>query len=172
MTTYSSEILRTAAIYKLDPDLVAAVVLAESNGNAFAYRPEPRYRYLWDITRHVPFRMLSPLETADDVAPSDFPGGTPEWWAQRASWGLMQLMGAVARERGFAGSFLTELVNPLVNLGLGCHHLSDLLVWANGNTLQALAAYNGGKAGNAAMPYRNLPYANRVMDYYRSRLAT
>lgn len=38
---YSSEILTTCVTFKLDPDLIAAQVQVESNGNAWAWNPEP-----------------------------------------------------------------------------------------------------------------------------------
>lgn len=69
-----------------------------------------------------------------------------EWWGQQASWGLMQMMGAVARERGFTGAFLNELHDPVLNIEIGCRHLAYYakrylasLDWPG-----VLRAYNGG----------------------------
>lgn len=167
----SPEILRdireAAALHGLDPRVVAALVTVESSGNPFAWNPEPRYRYLWDVRQRRPFRPLTASENADEVPPADFPfiagDRDQEWWAQQASWGLMQVMGAVARELGFRGPYLTELVQPRTNLGLGCRHLANLLAWAEGDLVQALAAYNGGKAGNTTEPFRNESYASKVL---------
>jgi soluble lytic murein transglycosylase-like protein len=129
----------------------AAIVRVESNGDVFAYRPEPRYRYFWDVARNRPFRAVSPDEVGSKVAPADFPTLTgsreQEWWAQQASWGLMQIMGAVAREEGFTAPFLTELVDPAANLTVGCRHLRGLVQWAGGDLSKAAAGYNAGRGG-------------------------
>lgn len=167
MTSYSSEILTTAATFKLDPDLVAAQVQVESGADAWAWNPEPRYRYFWDVKNNRAFRAVTDAEIGSEVPPSDFRclAGDPdqEWWGQQASWGLLQLMGAVARENGFTGNYLTELCDPVVNLSIGCNHLSELILWAKGNVPQALAAYNGGKGGNSVAPFRNQSYADKVL---------
>jgi Transglycosylase SLT domain. len=38
----------------------------------------------------------------------------------------MQIMGAVAREYGFDGPFLTQLTDPLIGLHAGCGYLQAL----------------------------------------------
>jgi hypothetical protein len=80
------------------------------------------------------------------VPPKDFPylagDRDQEWWAQQASFGLMQLMGGLARELGFKGAYLTALCDPDLNLQIGCKHLSALLKWADGDVTKALGAYN------------------------------
>ena len=137
--------------YGLDPDLVIALCMVESSGNPYAWNPEPSYRYYWDVKRNAPFRAVSDHERAAEFPPADFPClvGDPdqEWWAQAASWGLMQVMGAVAREQGFFGPYLTELCDPRVNLCHGCTALKGHLTWAKGDVRVALAAYNAGRGG-------------------------
>lgn len=164
---FNSEILTTASTFKLDPDLIAAQVHVESGNNPWAWNPEPLYKYLWDVQKNRPFRMLMPAEVSSEIPPTDFPclagARDQEWWAQQASWGLLQIMGAVARENGFKGPYLAELCDPIVNLSIGCNHLAQLMLWAKGNTIQALAAYNGGKKGNTQTPFRNQAYADRVL---------
>jgi hypothetical protein len=134
--------------------LVAAIVQVESGGLAWAYKPEPRYHYLWNVRTAAPFRALTLPEIASEMAPADFPflagSREQEWWAQQASWGLMQIMGAAAREEGFTGLYLPELCDPIVGLRLGCKHLGALLRWANGDTWKASAAYNAGRGGWAS----------------------
>lgn len=119
-----------ADLHGLPRALVAAIVTVESAGEPWAWNPEPRYRYLWDVKRGAPFRDLAPDEIASSAPPRDFPtlAGDPdqEWWAQRASWGLMQVMGAVARERGFRGPWLPAILEVPMNLDLGCRHLAGL----------------------------------------------
>jgi len=146
------EYIREAAnLAGLEALLVEALVEQESSGNSWAHNPEPRYRYLWDVSRRKPFRGLTALEIASETPPVDFPtlagDRDQEWWNQQASWGLMQVMGAVARELGFRGPYLTELCDPRVNLPLGCEKLAQNRIWAGGDVFQALAAYNAGRGG-------------------------
>jgi len=156
--------------YHLDSKLVIAQIRVESGDNPWAWNPEPRYRYFWNVRTHAPFRSITPLEIAAEFPPKEFPGvaGDPdqEWWGQQASWGLMQVMGALARERGFRGPYLTALCDPEINLEIGCAHLAGLLSWSHNNVDQALAAYNGGRSGNVARPFRNQAYADKIQSVY------
>lgn len=124
----------------LDPLLIAAVIHQESSGNTYAVRYEPAFfkRYIqgkdWDrLGGYVP--RLATLDT--------------ERKCRSTSYGLMQIMGQVARERGFRGEFLTELCDPKVNLEIGCSFLKHL-VERTGSTQAALQRYNGGGDPNYA----------------------
>jgi hypothetical protein len=147
--------------YGLSDSVVRAMVQVESGGNQWAYNPEPHYRWLWDMRRNRPFRALLPGESDAEKPPLDFGclAGDPdqEWWAQQASWGLMQTMGAVAREVGFTGPYLTELCDPRTSLEYGCKFLRRLLDRHGHNIDFALAAYNTGSPdhfpGSAADVY-------------------
>jgi hypothetical protein len=133
----------------LSADFVHAVARVESTGNPYAWRPEPRYHYLWDVAKHRPFRALTAAESSSEIAPADFPclagSREQEFWAQQASWGVLQVMGAVAREEGFAGPYLAELTDPAACLTVGCRHLRGLVLWADGDLAQAAAGYNAGR---------------------------
>lgn len=137
--------------FGVDRLLFACLVHRESGGDTYAYKPEAHYRYLWDVKANAPFRRLTAAEIASEVPPADFPfiagSREQEWWAQQASWGLCQVMGAVARERGFRGGFLPELTRPEVGARFGAMHLGRLLKRfrddRNSEAL-ALAAYNAG----------------------------
>lgn len=136
----------------LEPDLVEAVVLTESGGNPSAWNPEQHYRYFWNVRTGKPFRPVTTDEIKSEFPPRDFPclAGDPdqEWWAQQASWGLMQLMGAVARELGYRAPYLGELLrDDVANLRLGCRHLASQIAWAQGDVDLGLRAYNGGRGG-------------------------
>lgn len=144
----------------LDANLVEAVCLTESAGNPYAIKPEPSYRYLMNVRTWQPFRALSAAERTAASAPADFPtlagSRDQEWQAQRTSWGLMQVMGAVAREHGFREPYLAQLVDIVANLQIGCRHLAGHLRWAKGDIDTALRAYNGGRGGvdsPATAPY-------------------
>jgi len=137
-----------ARLAGLPAEYALAVVSVESGGQQWAYNPEPRYRYLWDVAAGKPFRALTPAELASRFPPDDFrapPGADPdaEYWGQSASWGLMQIMGAVARERGFRGQFLPALCDPLENLRIGCRVLFSCFE-RFGKAPAAIAAYNAG----------------------------
>jgi soluble lytic murein transglycosylase-like protein len=126
----------TAAKYDLDPALVCAIVEQESGWNEFAIRYEPAF-----MSKYV-----APQYTAGKLTAT-------EAYARAFSWGLMQVMGEVAREEGFLGGSLSELCDPSTGLDAGCKHLRKILdrVGAVDNAQQlALLAWNGG--GNAEYP--------------------
>lgn len=181
---FDMEIERAAEAYGIDVPVVCAVIEQESKYDQYAHNPEPRYQYMWDVLRKKPFRALLPAEKTSMFPPQDFHSlgrsdPDQEWWNQKASWGLMQVMGAVAREQGFEGTYLTALVDPVINLEHGCMHLKNLMTWARSMAtrdtptpqilLSAFAAYNGGKSGNApnTVPKRNQKYANEVLARVR-----
>jgi soluble lytic murein transglycosylase-like protein len=124
-----------AKIVGLDPALVCAVVEQESAWNTWAVRFEPAFfaRYIHPAVPSKP---------------------TTEQTFDAASFGLMQVMGEVARELGFKGVFLTELCEPIVGLAYGCKKLAACLKATAGDERAALLRYNGG--GNAA-------YADQVL---------
>lgn len=182
---FRTEIEAAAAARTLDPDLLAALVEQESAGDQNAWNPEPRYRYFWNVRTGKPFRRVSDLELAAKFPPADFPAlaGDPdqEWWGQQSSWGLTQIMGAVAREHGYTGKYLPALCSDVaINLAIGAAHLADQIKWAGSAyvglesgrqaaaTRAGLAAYNGGRAGNSpAGPLRNASYADHVLERFR-----
>jgi hypothetical protein len=170
MTPYRSLIEAAAQARNLDPNLVEGLILQESSGNTFSWNPEPRYRYLWNVATHQPFRPLTFAERASEEPPTDFPflkgDRDQEWWAQQASWGLCQVMGATAREEGFRGPYLTQLCDPETNLTIGCSVLAKLLLWSAGNVHLALAAYNAGIGGASSEAGQR--YATSVLVFYRS----
>jgi hypothetical protein len=134
-----------AGRYKIEPALVAAIVMQESGGNPWAWNPEPRYQWFWDVRLGKAFRTVTPGEVAAKFPPADFHSlagdADQEWWGQQASWGLMQVMGAVARERGFRGPYLPALSDPTEGLEYGCRHLAYLQSRYAGG---AISAYNAG----------------------------
>jgi soluble lytic murein transglycosylase-like protein len=166
MIPYAEDIRRVALKHHLDPLDVMALIKVESGFNAYAWNPEPGYRYLWDVRKRAPWTPMPSVEGLLKPPPG-FPAlaGDPdqEWWAQRASWGLMQIMGAVAREVGFLGPYLTELTDPLVNLEYGCVKLARVFGIAGSDKERAFATWNGGPGGNAKPPYRNAAYAAKVL---------
>jgi len=142
MTAYRAEIVAAATTHGLDPDLVEALVLVESAGQAHAYRYEPQF---W--ARYLATDPLYQHRNPHRVA---------------ASYGLMQIMYVVAVEVGFTEADPEYLFVPHINLEFGCRKLRLLLLWAQEDVAQALCAYNGGRRGNQIRPFRNQAYADRV----------
>ena len=77
---------------------------------------------------------------------------------QRISYGLCQVMGAVAREHGLEG-YLTRLCDPRVGLHYGARHLSWCLKVTGGDMRAALLKYNGG--GNRDYPAKVFGWAEK-----------
>lgn len=111
-------------------DMVRTLIQIESSWNQWAWNPEPRWRWFWNVRDRRPFRAITSMERDSQKPPDDFPmlagDRDQEWWAQQASWGLMQIMGAVARESGFDGKYLPEILDPEENVVLGCRYLDKL----------------------------------------------
>jgi soluble lytic murein transglycosylase-like protein len=124
---------RAAAAQSLDPAVVCAVVEQESGWNTWAMRYEPLF-----FAKYV-----APLYTNSKVSAS-------EAYARGFSWGLMQVMGQVAREAGFDPLFLSALCDPEQGLAVGCKVLRKKFDVMGGDTMRGLLAWNGG--ANAAYP--------------------
>ncbi len=137
-------IWEVASRFKVDPALISAIVQVESGGNADAIRYEKHYRWL--------------VSFSHDGCSAD-----TERNAQKTSWGLMQIMGAVARERGFSGPFLSQLCIPHVGLEWGTRHLRHLA--GRGYTQhEVISAYNQGTPRRLQDgSFRNQPYVDKVL---------
>ena len=121
--------------YGLNPSLVAAVIEQESSWNPWAIRFEPAFHE----------RYIVPLGFTD----------LTESHARATSFGLMQVMGQVARELGFQGRFLTQLCDPDAGVDIGCRKLQQCFDKHDRDPENSLLAYNGG--GNQF-------YAKQVLD--------
>ena len=128
---------KAAAAQALDPALVCAVVEQESSWNPWAMRYEPAF-----FTKYV-----ASLYTNNKVSAS-------EAYARGFSWGLMQVMGQVARESGFDALFLSALCDPEQGLAVGCRVLRKKFDVVGADTTRALLAWNGG--ANALYPVQVL----------------
>ena len=118
----------------LDPVLVCAVIEQESNWNPFAVRFEPAFEA----------RYIHPAVPASP---------TTLELTKAMSFGLMQMMGEVAIEFGWRGSFLTDLCDPDIGVDYGCRKLRKCFV-LHSDPEPALLAYNGGG---------NLLYSKQVL---------
>jgi hypothetical protein len=136
-----------AIAHGLPVNLVRTICTVESSNDPSAFRYEPGYRWLIGdkLTMNV-----------------------TEKFGQMCSWGIMQVMGAVARERGYTGHF-PGLCNVETGLEYGCRHLAHLYKRYS-NWPDAIAAYNAGSPRKGPDgQYFNQGYVNKVdkcwMDY-------
>lgn len=137
------------------PDaLVLGVIEVESAGNTWAARFERHYRWCMNV-RTMRVFTASPSQARSSEAPNGFPGtvdpyyssADTEWIGQKTSWGLMQVMGAVAREHGYTDA-LPALCEPMHGIEYGCRHLARLRdrFIARHGWAGVLDAYNDGNA--------------------------
>ena len=131
---HSALIERCAMRYDLPPVLVAGIIEVESGGDTWAVRYEEGF-----YDRYV--RIAEPFTVIPCTKAT-------ERRLCATSFGLMQVMGQVARERGFKGPFLTQLCDPELGIEYGCRHLAwtaKRLAAKRITGYAALcAAYNGG----------------------------
>ena len=124
---------RIGVSHGIEPQLVCAVIEQESAWNSWAVRYEPAF-----LSRYV-----APLYTTGKLSAT-------EAYTRAMSWGLMQVMGQVAREHGFAEPSLAELCDPATGVEFGCRILAARLARSKGDVPAALLAWNGGSDTNYA----------------------
>jgi soluble lytic murein transglycosylase-like protein len=143
--------VKTAASrHGIEPEWVAAVVQVESAGNPNAVRFEQNWKYFYNVALHA-----KRLKITNDS----------EKTLQQFSWGLMQVMGSVAREWGFPDS-LFELCSPMRGLEYGCRHLKNMRRrFPTGRDW--IAAYNAGTPRKRPDgSYENEEYVRKVVGYW------
>lgn len=134
-----------AVKYDVDPVVIGAIVHQESRGKVCATRYEPKYRYLYQVEFYAKENSIT-AET--------------ERMHQKTSWGLMQVMGGVAREYGYSGS-LNELCKPELALEYGVKHLKKFMNKYD-NLDDAIASYNAGSPRIVNNEYVNQKYVDSV----------
>jgi hypothetical protein len=139
--------------WQLVPNWILAQIWTECEEdirNPRLTRREPYYQYFYDLTQGPLYdKQLSAQQNrkrAFDVLGGD------EFEFQTTSHGLMQLMGATARDMGFIRD-RADIYDPATNINLGCKYLKQCFRRARGDHREALRYYNGG--------YR---YANRILQ--------
>lgn len=137
--------------YSLDHRLVIAIIQQESGGQSFACRFEPNYKWLYNV---------------NDLAKSVGCTANTMTVMQMTSWGLMQVMGAVAYEDGFnPKQYVSQLVLPHIGIEAGCKRLEKL--WKKHKTIdQVISAYNAGSLNyDNSGKYNNQNYVDSVLGY-------
>ena len=129
---------RAAVRHKLDPYVLAGLVCQESGGEPDAARPEPIYKWLFGKTAKHKARVLKLLPQWRTL--------TQDYYMQKISYGLCQVMGAVAREVGLEG-YLTRLCPAGCGAALRCQdpgHENSL-----GRKARRLEGRSGSRSGGA-----------------------
>lgn len=132
-----------AAPYGLDVALVCAVAHHESGWYPFADRHEPAFydRYIQPLINQGKVRNITEAKN------------------RATSYGLMQVMGQVARELGCTARSLVELTDPDLGIEFGCKKLKECIDKHPSDQRAALLAYNGG--GDPGYP-------DLVLKWYRA----
>lgn len=145
-------ISKFAKSHSLDPLLIGAICQAESGGQQWATRYEPGYRWLFKVEQCAKLAHTS-IHTEEAF--------------QKVSWGVMQVMGAVARELGFQ-SALPKLCVLSLGVEYGCKHFKNLFL--RFKTVEgAIAAYNAGSPRDVAPKdgiIDNQAYVDKVLGFY------
>lgn len=133
-------------------DLIASIVMTESSGNTLSYKYEEQYKYLY-FPREISVLANIPADYMIHL--------------QKTSWGLMQVMGAVAYELGLPHTKLpTDLLDKKTGILYGCLHLKKFLS-KYGDEEKAISAYNQGSPRMENGMYLNQKYVDKVFNYLR-----
>lgn len=148
---YGDLILKYSNKFKLEPKLVESIIQTESSFNRFAVRYEPRYRWTYSV-KELASLICCTRETMESM--------------QKTSWGLFQIMGAVAYEIGLR-TWATKLIDPEFNIMYGCEFLNRIIT-SKGlvNPRDIYDVYNSGRVDRDDSNEKNV---DRFMKIYESK---
>jgi len=149
MKDYRSIVLPIAAQYQVNPYWILAIIQKESSSNPYQIRYEPAYHYLVEPSKYAKMlRITLPTEVE----------------SQKISWGLGQIMGAVARQQGHLG-LMSELVQPELNVKHMCI-LIDHLKKKSHDPNDIFSMYNAGAKGLQKIngQYSNQIYVDQINE--------
>ncbi len=138
LTTLGELVNRYALKYELRPDVVACIILQESNGNPFAIRFERKFceTKLATKDRAYLFSWYS--------GSGEKPSLETERTQRATSFGLMQCLGETLRWCVKSKQpFLTAYCDPELGIDAGCHVLAYYLERGGNDYREALKGYNG-----------------------------
>lgn len=149
-------ILQAAKASGVSPLLAVAVCEVESAGDNYAMRYEPNWKYAFEVEKFAKLNRIT-AETERQL--------------QCFSFGLMQVMGTVARELGHMGP-LVKLTDPYIGAKYGCLKLAKLSAVLK-STDDVIAAYNAGSPKMTADgKYVNQHYVDKVNSYLKPVITT
>jgi len=133
----------------LNPWIVEAIIWQESNYRPDAVRLEDGFYDLY-VDDMEPDVVEELCPRANNIAIQKI--------LMSVSYGLMQIMGVVAYERGFRG-MPEELFDIRTNILWGCRHLRFLYDFFQGDDRDIISAYNAGSPSD-----HNLNYVQSVEE--------
>lgn len=159
---YWDELIAKSLEYDINPLYLTALVFVESSGNPLATKYEEDYKYIYN---------------SDDLAKVWHCSPEKALILQKTSFGLGQVMGAVAIEHGLLNYFPfkspTILGIPEIGLDFACKHYNKFAKKYE-NVIDIYAAYNGGAArknqegiyNNAIQVTRFIKQLNKLKTYF------
>lgn len=150
MERYQVIIQKVADTHGINPDWLNAIIQTESGWDIWASRFESGYQWLYKPEAHA---KLCRITVQTEIA------------AQKTSYGLGQIMGALAREQGHIEA-LGKLFLPEINI----EHIGIRLKWlkrrpeAAGSSDAIFAGYNGGPGSMKRIGgvYPNQVYVDKI----------
>lgn len=133
--------------FQIRSDLVCAIISVESSGNPKAIRYEKGYKDIWKVEDYAVKLKIS---------------SATEMVSQKISWGLMQIMGGVARWHGFDG-YLSDLLQPELGVRWGCVHLKSIMD-EYVDVKDVISIYNWGHLVKTYDGYPNNDYVSKVLS--------
>lgn len=148
---YQQLITDSANQFSIGPSVIFGIVWEETKGNTW----NPRF----EETYYEGKKFYVPSLTAHKLGISL----VTEQVMQSMSWGLMQILGVVARESGYLGP-LPQLCDPAIGLYWGCNYFDRLLV-RHKSMDDAISSYNqGSPRKDSNGKYLNQAYVDRVKE--------
>jgi soluble lytic murein transglycosylase-like protein len=156
-SAYMSLAKMQATQFNIDPRLLCAIATVESGWNTFAVRYEPAWEYIFQPKAFAEKNRI----TVDT-----------EVQLQKFSYGLCQIMGAVARENGLFAE-IHRLLEPETGLFYGAKLLRKLCDRYPDSIQDVMSAYNAGHPRRDPKTglYFNQDYVNRVQAVFDIALA-
>lgn len=145
-------IVKSAEEFRIDANLITAMVMVESSNNNWKVRFEPAWHYLY-FPREFASKLYLSIETETNL--------------QSCSFGLLQIMGSVARELGFTTD-LAMLCDPTTGLFYGVKYIRKLMD-KFADEEHVVSAYNAGP-GTSKTPggmWGNQVYVDKVYNQLR-----
>lgn len=135
----------------VDRDLVYSIAEVESAHSHWAVRYEKGWKYFFETKQNA--ARLNISEETEHVL-------------QACSWGILQVMGSVARELGFKRE-LPKLCQPTYGLFFGIKKLASIADRYD-SVEQVIAAYNAGSARRTLEgDFVNQSYVDKVLRVHR-----
>lgn len=152
----SSLIAKNAREFNVDARYVGAIIYQESvRGSKALSEAVVAYRFEEEF-----FKTYIEGKALTGYVPNVGLHLDSEKYSRAASYGLMQIMGATAREHGLETKYVTALFLPWINIRLGTKYFAKLVAQFDGNYYMALRRYNGAISNPITKTY-----ADSVIDH-------